>query len=147
MTSNRRTRRIAPRRPIADWLLLARVTAMQLITIVVARMVPLHAVRRVAARLAGLLFVAAAFEDAKVVWAIEATGRRLGRLSTCLVQAIVAEAVLHSALRPVRFTIGVKRVADGSLRAHAWVANQERVLLGATSDDYVRLVEWNGTSA
>jgi hypothetical protein len=93
------------------------------------------------------MFVASALEDAKVVWAIEATGRRLGRLSTCLVQAVVAEAMLNSASHPIRFTIGVKRVADGSLRAHAWVGNEERILIGATSDDYVRLVEWNRPSA
>jgi len=141
--------RIVPRRSltVADWSLLARVAAMQLATTVVVRIVPLRVVRTVAARLARLMLVAEPVEDAKVVWAIEATGRRMGRLSTCLVKAVVAEAMLNSSVRSIRFTIGVKRVADGSLRAHAWVATDDCVLIGATSEDYVRLVEWNGTSA
>ena len=70
-----------------------------------------------------------------------------GRLSTCLVRAVVAEALLSSPERPISLTIGVKRADDGSLRAHAWVANKDIVLMGATSEEYVRLVEWNGTSA
>jgi Transglutaminase-like superfamily len=149
MTSHRCTQRIVARRSltVADWSLLARVAAMQVATTLVARIAPLRAVRTVAARLARLMFVAAALEDAEVVWAIEATGRRLGRLSTCLVQAVVAEAMLNSSLRPIRFTIGVKRAADGSLRAHAWVTSEDCVLIGATTAGYVRLVEWNGTSA
>jgi len=149
MTSHRRTQAIVARRSftVSDWLLLVRVAVMQVATTVVARIVPLRVVRSIAARLARLLFAAASLEDAAVVWAIEATGRRLGGLSTCLVQAVVAEAMLKSSLRPIRLTIGVKRVADGSLRAHAWVATDDCVLIGATSEDYVRLVEWNGTSA
>lgn len=149
MTSHRRTQGIVPRRSltVADWSLLARVAAMQVATTFVVRIVPLRVVRTVAARLARLMLVAALVEDAKAVWAIEATGRRIGRLSTCLVKAVVAEAMLSSSVRSIRFTIGVKRVADGSLRAHAWVASENGVLIGATSEDYVRLVELSGTSA
>jgi Transglutaminase-like superfamily len=149
MTSHRCTQRIVPRRSltVADWSLLARVAAMQIATTVIVRIVPLRVVRTVAARFARVMRVGAPLEDAKVVWAIEATGRRIGRLNTCLVQAVVAEAMLSSSVRSIRFTIGVKRVADGSLRAHAWVASENGVLIGATSEDYVHLVELSGTSA
>ena len=84
--------------------------------------------------------------DTRVAWAIEATGRRLGRLSTCLVRALVAELVLDSNDGPVSLTIGVRRTAAGALEAHAWLARQDRVLIGATTDAYVPLVTWTSRS-
>jgi hypothetical protein len=78
-----------------------------------------------------------------VVRAIEATGRRLPAISTCLVRAFVAELLLGSPARPLRLTIGVKQSADGLLQSHAWVADRDSVLIGAPCDGFVPIVEWS----
>ena len=85
--------------------------------------------------------------DDRIAWAIDATGRRLGRLSTCLIRALVGEFLLDPHGGPVCLTIGVKRTAAGTLDAHAWLARQDRVLVGATSDEYVPLVTWTSAPA
>ena len=77
-----------------------------------------------------------------VVGAIQATGRRLPAISTCLVRAFVAELLLGSSARPLRLTIGVKQTPDGHLESHAWVADHESVLIGAPCDGFVPIVEW-----
>ena len=108
---------------------------------------PLSALRTGASRVRrlGQFFVRGS--DERIVWAIEAVGRRLGRLSTCLIRAIVAELVLNAGDGPVRLTIGVKRTAAGTLEAHAWVTRQDRVLIGATADEYVPLATWTNLPA
>jgi Transglutaminase-like superfamily len=78
-----------------------------------------------------------------VVRAIEATGRRLPAISTCLARAFVAELLLGSPARPLRLTIGVKQSADGLLQSHAWVADRDSVLIGAPCDGFVPIVEWS----
>jgi transglutaminase superfamily protein len=78
-----------------------------------------------------------------VVRAIEAVGRRLPRISTCLVRAFVAELLLGSPARPLRLTIGVKQTPDGLLESHAWVTDQDSVLIGAPCEGFVPIVEWS----
>jgi hypothetical protein len=71
------------------------------------------------------------------MWAITATGRRLGSFSTCLVRALVAELALSSPERVLQIRIGVRRNGNG-LDGHAWLVDGERVLLGApVSDEFV----------
>jgi hypothetical protein len=90
---------------------------------------------------AQLLVVNTAPQD--VVRAIEAAGRRLPAISTCLVRAFVAELLLGSAARPLRLTIGVKQTPDGRLESHAWVTDHDSVLIGAPCDGFVPIVEWS----
>jgi hypothetical protein len=78
-----------------------------------------------------------------VVRAIESTGRRLSRVSTCLVRAFVAELLLGSPARPLRLTIGVKHGPDGLLESHAWVTGQESIVIGAPCEGFVPIVEWS----
>jgi hypothetical protein len=127
---------------MADCRLLAAVAAAQIGAAVALRAMPLSALRTRATRFRrlGQFFVRGS--DERIIWAIEAVGRRLGRLSTCLVRALVAELVLNAGDGPVTFTIGVKRTAAGALEAHAWVTRQDRVLVGATPDEYVPLATW-----
>jgi hypothetical protein len=80
----------------------------------------------------------------RVAWAIDATGRRLGRLSSCLARAVIAEMLFDPLDGPVIFNIGVRHAADGRFQAHAWIAIADRVLVGASSDDYVPVVTWTG---
>ena len=137
------------RRPIgsltlADWRLLAFAAAAQIAIAAALRVIPVAALRR-RAQLRTVGRFAAAECDERIVWAILATGRRLGRISTCLVRALAAYLMIDDR-RGLVLTIGVRR-ADGAIGAHAWLARSGRVLIGAAPDDYVPLVEWDGLSA
>jgi hypothetical protein len=131
----------------ADWQLLAAVAIAQIGTAAALRAMPLLALRTGASRFRrlGQFFVRGS--DERIAWAIEAVGRRLGRLSTCLIRALVAELLLNAGDGPVKLTIGVKRTAAGTLVAHAWVTRQGRVLVGATADEYVPLATWTNLPA
>jgi len=80
----------------------------------------------------------------RIAWAVEATGRRLGCASTCLIRALVAELVLDEHDDPMTLTIGVRRSDAGVFHAHAWLARHDRVLVGATSDEYLPMATWTG---
>ena len=126
----------------SDWRLLAGAAAAQVVTAYALRLASLPRLRASAARLRPLACVLLAGSDDKVIWAIEATGRRLRGLSTCLVRAVVVEMRLGSAERPLRFEIGVKRGSDGALQSHAWVREGDRVLTGGPVDDLLPMVAW-----
>jgi len=138
-----------PRRRLyafADWRLLIGVAVAQLVAAAALRVMPLPAVRRRAAQLRPFVRWAVHASEARAIWATSATGRRLGRLSTCLVRALVAELVIEDT-SGLTLTIGVKRTAASTLDAHAWLARGDRVLIGSTPDEYVPLVEWDARSA
>lgn len=125
----------------ADWWLLVAVAVAQVAAAAALRAMPLPVVRAGAGRCRRLARLLVQGSDERVVWAIEATGKRLGRLSTCLIRALVAELVLDTNRGPLHLTIGVRRTA-GRLEAHAWLARQDRILIGATADEYIPLVNW-----
>ncbi len=128
----------------SDWRLLIAASFLQLLTAAALRTMPLPILRRKAARLRPLAHIILEGTDERVIWAIEAGGRRLARVSTCLVRAIVAELALSSPERPLRLSIGVRRAPGGDLRAHAWVAHDDRILVGGSvADEYVPLVAWD----
>jgi hypothetical protein len=130
-----------------DWRLLAGAAGAQLLAACALRMVALPTVRTGAIRLRRLSRVLLPGSDDRVLWAIEATGRRLTGISTCLVRAIIAEARLSDAGRPLRLTVGVKRSPTGALQSHAWVADAQRVLIGGPIDsDMVSIVAWEGAA-
>ena len=127
--------------------LLAGAAAAQLFAACALRMLTLPAVRTGALRLRGLSRFLLPGSDDRVLWAIEATGRRLTGISTCLVRAIVAEARLSEAGRPLRLTVGVKRSSTGALQSHAWVADARRVLIGGPIDgEMVSIVAWESAA-
>ena len=130
----------------ADWRLLVAVAVAQVVAAAALRAMPLRALRLRISRCRRVARFLVRDSDKRIAWAIEATGRRLGRLSTCLIRALVAELVLDSNDGPVSLTIGVRRTA-GALEAHAWVARQDRVLIGATTGAYVPLVTWTSRPA
>lgn len=119
----------------------------QVVAAVALRAMPLAALRAVASRFRLPAQLLVRGSDDWIAWAIEATGRRLGRLSTCLIRALVGELVLDPHGGPVYLTIGVKRTEAGTLDAHAWLARQDRVVVGAASDEYVPLVTWTSAPA
>jgi hypothetical protein len=68
---------------------------------------------------------------ARIAWAIDAVGSRLGPAGTCLVRALAAEALLARHGYPAEIRLGVDR-RDGVLQAHAWVVSDGCVLVGGS---------------
>ena len=65
----------------------------------------------------------------RVAWAVEkAAGFTPG--STCLVSALVCQALLHRTGHQARLCIGAARNARGGVEAHAWIEDRGEVLLG-----------------
>ncbi len=132
-------------RSASEWRLLAGASLLQVLTACALRTMSLPALRNLFARLRPLAHLLLAGPDARVIWAIEATGRRLAGLSTCLVRAIVVDMRLSTPERPLRLTIGVKRSPTGEpLQAHAWLDDRDRILIGgATADEFVPMLAWD----
>jgi len=131
---------------LADWRLLVVVAAAQVVAAAALRVMPLPGVRAGASRIRRVTQFMIKASDARIIWAIEATGRRLGRLSSCLIRALVAELLIDSKGGPTCLTIGVRRTA-GTIAAHAWLERDDRVVIGATTDEYLPLVRWKSPSA
>lgn len=129
----------------ADWWLLAVVAVAQLIGAAALQAMPLPALRTRASRFGRLAQCVVKGSDERIIWAIEATGRRLGRLSTCLIRALVAELLLDPKAGTICLTIGIRRTAD-TFEAHAWLARNGHVLIGAPADEYAPLVNWKSPS-
>jgi hypothetical protein len=134
-------------RPLSDWWLLAVAAVAQLIVIAALRAASLAATRGGVRRCRPAARFLVRGSDDTIVWAIEAVGRRLGRLSTCLTRALAGELLLDANGAPVTLTIGVRRTEAGALEAHAWLARDDRVLLGGAADGYVPLANWTGPVA
>jgi hypothetical protein len=64
-----------------------------------------------------------------IIWAVEATSRRIPR-ATCLTQAIAAQLLLRWFGFGAHFCLGIARQPDGAFRAHAWLEQQGRPILG-----------------
>lgn len=129
---------------VSDWRLLAGATLLQMVTALALRIVSLPTLRAVTARLRPLAVFLLKGTDERVIWAVEATGRRLAGFSTCLVRAIVVDLRLGSAERPLRLTIGIRRTPPGVLKAHAWLEDRRQVLIGGpVTDEFVPLMAWD----
>jgi hypothetical protein len=89
--------------------------------------------------------VANGVDKERVIWAVEAIGRRMPSVGTCLTQALAAYVLLarrghHSNLR-----IGVTRDRKGEFVAHAWLEKDGTVLIGGDwSDHYTPMPALNG---
>jgi len=133
---------------VTDWRNLAVASALQAAAALGLRLAALPALRRWSSRLRPLARHLVKGPEERVIWAIEASGRRLPGVSTCLVRAIVADLLLSTPDRPLRLTIGVRRGASGTVEAHAWLAHGTRVIVGGLeSTEYTRFVSWEGWSA
>jgi hypothetical protein len=85
---------------------------------------------------------AARVPAARTAWAVAAAARRLPG-TTCLVQALVGEAMLRRRgyAPEVRFGVRDRTVSRGLLAAHAWVECEGAVVIGAIDglEDFVVL--------
>ena len=132
---------------LADWRLLAGAACAQLAArcaVGVMRLPRLRAQAALVRPVARLLLPGA---DDRVIWAVEATGRRMKGVSTCLVRALVLEARFASRARCLSLEVGVRRGADGALQSHAWLRDRERVLTGGPVDgDFVPMLSWESAA-
>ena len=132
----------------SEWRLLLGASLIQVLTACALRTMSLPMLRTLFARLRPLVkFMLKGSED-RVIWAIEATGRRLAGVSTCLVRALIVDLRLSTPDRPLRLMIGVQRAPVGDLRAHAWVEDRRRILIGGpTVTEFQPFVAWESLPA
>lgn len=129
------------------WRPLAGATALQLLIGIGLRLMPLPALRKASRRMRPMHYALLPGSEDQVIWAIEATGRRLAGVSTCLVRALVGEIRLSTPGRPLALVIGVKRTTSGRLLSHAWLRDSERVLIGGPIDDSMSpMVQWESAA-
>jgi hypothetical protein len=122
--------------PPAERRALVAAAAMQLLIALALRLVPVGRIARAAGagrrhgRSDGDIEAANRW-----LWAVDASGRHLGRASSCLARALAAQWLAggHGVRLPI--SIGVARGADGSLAAHAWIAGPHALRLGAEQAD------------
>lgn len=138
----------AARLSAGDWILLAGAAVAQLTIACAIRVTKLPAVRAAFARLRPFARLILQGSDERVVWAIETTGRRLRGVSTCLVRALLVELRLSTPERPLQLTIGVTPAALGRIRAHAWVRDGDRVVIGGPVPcEFQPMIVWERVAA
>lgn len=71
-----------------------------------------------------------------ISWAVTTAARYIPR-ATCLTQALAAQWLLAWFGHPTLLRIGVARVNGTSLRAHAWLESEGRVVVGGESLEQV----------
>ncbi len=76
----------------------------------------------------------------RISWAVRVAGDVIP-YSTCLVQALAAQALLSAGGQASNLCIGVAKEGRSSIEAHAWVEIEGEVIIGATEQGrYTRLM-------
>jgi hypothetical protein len=98
-------------------------------------LIPFQTLRRLLAKVAeastGLQETDRSSAD-RIVWAVEAAGRRLPGAGTCLTQALAAQVLLARRGNPAQLRIGVLKGEEGRLEAHAWLESKGRIVIGGS---------------
>jgi Transglutaminase-like superfamily len=69
------------------------------------------------------------FSEEYLVWSVAVVSPYVPK-TTCLAQALAAQFLLQQAGHQARLHIGVEEPRKGSLKAHAWVESQGKILIG-----------------
>jgi hypothetical protein len=69
-------------------------------------------------------------ETEEICWAVTRAGRTWFGDAGCLAQALVGELLLVRRGVPAQLRIGVRRDGAGALLAHAWVEENQQILIG-----------------
>jgi len=120
---------------------LAEVLTVEFVLVAALRMCSLRTVRRLRPTLARVTAWLPALSEPEVVWALDATARRLKREQSCLARALTVELLLGGAGEPVQVTIGV-RLGSGGFDAHAWAERGGRVVVGELAGDASVRIEY-----
>lgn len=76
-----------------------------------------------------------------IVWAVNAAAQRIPR-ATCLTRALAARILLRYFGYETRLCLGVAHNDDHSLRAHAWLEREGRVVLGGDGARALTRLPW-----
>lgn len=68
----------------------------------------------------------------RIAWGVSVMSRYVPK-ATCLTQALTALALLNRSGYSSELRIGVARSEPDQIEAHAWVENQGRIIIGASS--------------
>ncbi len=74
----------------------------------------------------------------QLAWGIEAAARALPARHSCLIQALVCEAIALTSGIPVEFRIGAARQGE-KMRFHAWIEHDGAIIAGAHDGEFVAL--------
>ncbi|KKC27757.1 lasso peptide biosynthesis B2 protein [Sphingomonas sp. SRS2] len=83
-----------------------------------------------------------------MMWAIRHAAR-LVPAATCLTQALAGHYLCHRAGHLTVVRIGVQRRDDGSVAAHAWLIDDDHVLIGGQEEDldrFTTLIDLQGAA-
>lgn len=79
----------------------------------------------------------------EVIWAVHLISSRIPLGFTCLIQALAVKRLLKNQL-DVHVCIGVRKCRNELFSAHAWVAYQNKIILGEQSNQvFEPILEWN----
>ena len=80
------------------------------------------------------------FSVERLAWAVGIASRFVPK-ATCLAQALTAQFLLQQAGHQACLHVGVTEAEEGGIKAHAWVENQGRILIGGFDlNKYTRLL-------
>lgn len=133
--------------PVKQTLLVEAASLLVLVRLGLA-VLPFHTLRRLLARIAALPAVSSqgvsvGIEET-VAWAVEVASHYGPGSSSCLVQALAAQALLQRRGHPANLRIGVAREVGNPLRAHAWVESKGKIIIGGENElqRYTPLPVW-----
>jgi hypothetical protein len=103
------------------------------------RLLPFHQLRRLLDRYAGPRQLSPPQTTAldRIPWAVDAAANRCIFPATCLVRALVADAMLRRRGFATQLRVGVRLCGERTsrvLEAHAWLECNDRVIIGDLAD-------------
>ena len=121
----------------------AEALAALIVTQVALRFCHFRSVRRVLWGMAEVLRARRPLESSALLWAMSAAKRRCPVRSTCLGEALVAEALLRQHGYSPTLCMGAAR-RGGRFEAHAWLEQDDAVVIGGPAEmvkQYTRFPE------
>lgn len=113
------------------------------VTQVALRFCHFRSVRRVLLAAAGVLRARRPVESSTLLWAMNAAKRRCPVRTTCLGEALVAEALFRQHGYSPTLCMGAAR-REGRFEAHAWLEQDQAVVIGGPAEmvkQYTRFPE------
>ncbi len=66
----------------------------------------------------------------QIIWAIESASYHIPLNFTCFPRALTAQLMMKRSGYPVDLRLGIIRMPDKKMEAHAWIEYQDKVLIG-----------------
>jgi transglutaminase superfamily protein len=80
----------------------------------------------------------ASFQADRITWAVSITSPYVLGVRPCLAQALAAQLLLVRRGLPALLRVGVTRVGQGPVQAHAWMETDGRVVVGGPRSELER---------